>query len=216
MIRLLLVDDQALFRQGLAALLSAEADLCIVGQASHGQEAIALAEQLQPDVVLMDVRMPVCDGVIATQIIHQRFPSIRILVLSTFDDDEYIWRSLQAGALGYLLKHTPDDQFVAAIRAVYLGYSQLGPTIATKVLTHLTAPSLLPSADANFLLSQRELEVLRLIGQGYNNQEIAQKLHLTQGTVRNYVSRILSVLGVRDRLQAALWAERNLLPQPLP
>lgn len=211
MIRLLLVDDQVLFRQGLAALLSAEDDLQIVGQASHGQEAIALAEKLQPDVILMDVRMPICDGVVATQTIHQRFPSIRILVLSTFDDDDYVWRSLQAGALGYLLKHTPDEQFVAAIRAVYLGYSQLAPTIAPKVFANIAAPNSQVKLDLHLSLNQRELQILKLIGQGRNNPEIAQKLHLTQGTVRNYVSRILSLLGVRDRIQAALWAQRNLL-----
>jgi DNA-binding NarL/FixJ family response regulator len=216
MIRLLLVDDQALFRQGLAMLLAAEDDLVVVGQAAHGLEAISLAEQLQPDVILMDVRMPICDGVVATQTIHQRLPAIRILVLSTFDEDEYVWRSLQAGALGYLLKHTPDEQFVSAIRAVYRGYGQLAPAIATKVFTQLIASPTAPSKLQTHLqtkLSQRELEILHLIGQGKSNQEIAQILHLTRGTVRNYVSCLLSVLDVRDRTQAALWAQQHLRNQ---
>lgn len=210
MIRLLLVDDQELFRQGLASLLAVEDDLEVVGQASHGTEAITLTEQLQPDVILMDVRMPVCDGVVATREIHQRYPWIRILVLTTFDDDEYIWQSLQAGALGYLLKRTPSQQVAAAIRSLHQGYSQLDPTIAPKVFAQLKL-SALQQADYQNLLSKRELEVLKLVGQGKNNQEIAQVLHLTEGTVKNYITHILSKLRVRDRIQAVLWAQQNLL-----
>jgi DNA-binding NarL/FixJ family response regulator len=129
MIRVLLVDDQDIFRQGLAALLSVREDIDVVGEAHNGQEAIAITTELQPNVILMDVRMPVCDGVLATREIHQRFPWIQIVVLTTFDDDEYIWQSLQAGAIGYLLKRTPADQVVATIRSAYLGYSQLSPTV---------------------------------------------------------------------------------------
>lgn len=209
MIRLLLVDDQPLFRQGLASLLALEDDLDVVGQASNGQEAIALAEQLQPEVILMDVRMPVCDGVEATHRIHQRYPWIRILVLTTFDEDEYIWRSLQAGALGYLLKSTPSSQLAAAIRTLHQGYSQLGPTIAPKVFAQIN-PATREKPDVDHRLSQRELEVLRLLGQGKSNREIAQTLHLTEGTVKNHVTRILGELGLRDRTQAALWAKENL------
>ncbi|MBW4550304.1 MAG: response regulator transcription factor [Aphanocapsa sp. GSE-SYN-MK-11-07L] len=210
MIRLLLVDDQDIFRQGLAALLSVEADLEVVGQAKNGQEAILLTQTLQPDVILMDVRMPVCDGVVATQNVHQRYPWIRILVLTTFDDDQYIAQSLLAGALGYLLKRTPSQQIAASIRSVYQGYSQLGPTIAPKVFAQLKSPSLLGHA-CNNLISQRELEVLRLLGQGKNNQEIAQELYLGKGTVKNYISQILSKLNLRDRVKAALWAQEHLL-----
>ncbi|MEL6166753.1 MAG: response regulator transcription factor, partial [Cyanobacteria bacterium J06628_3] len=137
MISLLLVDDQDIFRQGLAALLSVESDLEVVGEARNGQEAIELAKTLQPDVILMDVRMPVCDGVQATREIHQYYPWIRILVLTTFDDDEYILQSLQVGALGYLLKRTPSQDIAAAIRSVAQGYSHLGPTIALKVFSQL-------------------------------------------------------------------------------
>jgi len=208
MIRLLLVDDQNLFRQGLATMLSIEADLDIVGQASNGQEAIHAAKILQPQVILMDVRMPVCDGVQATREIHQYYPWIRILVLTTFDDDEYILQSLQAGALGYLLKRTPAPEIASAIRSVAQGYSQLGPTIAPKAFSQLKSWSCdhLPNS-----LSKRELEVLKLVGEGKNNQEIALELYLSEGTVKNHVTQILSKLELRDRVAAALWAQRNLL-----
>ncbi|MBD2101376.1 response regulator transcription factor [Leptolyngbya sp. FACHB-261] len=214
MIRLLLVDDQALFRQGLAALLALQEDLEVVGQANHGQEAINLTDQLQPDVILMDVRMPVCDGVTATRAIHQRYPWIRILVLTTFDEDEYIWQSLQAGALGYLLKSTPARQVAAAIRTLHQGHSQLGPTIAPKVFAQIQLPTA-KKEKAAYRLSERELEVLQLLGQGKSNREIARTLHLSDGTVRNYITHILCELELRDRTQAALWAQKHLdKPQP--
>ena len=137
MIRLLLADDQDIFRQGLATMLSIEADLEIVGQAANGQEAIDAAKRLQPHVILMDVQMPICNGVQATQIIHDCYPWIRILVLTTFDDDEYILQSLQVGALGYLLKRTPAPEIAATTRSVAQGYSQLSSTIATKAFSQL-------------------------------------------------------------------------------
>ncbi|BDI19274.1 DNA-binding response regulator [Nostoc cf. commune SO-36] len=210
MIRLLVVDDQEIFRQDLVTLLSSEDDLEVIEQASNGKEAIALLKQLQPNVILMDVRMPICDGVIATQEIIQRYPWIKILVLTTFDDDEYIWHSLRAGALGYLLKHTPIEQIATAIRSVYLGYSQLGPTIAPKVFTQLQSGNSTLEVNYQNLLSKRELDVLKLLGQGKNNREIAHELHLTEGTVRNYVSRIFSQLGLRDRIHAVLWVQQHL------
>ncbi|HEY9878927.1 MAG TPA: response regulator transcription factor [Leptolyngbyaceae cyanobacterium] len=209
MIRLLLVDDQPLFRQGLASLLALEDDLEIVGQASQGQEAIQMAEQLQPEVILMDVRMPICDGVQATQEILQRFPWMRILVLTTFDEDDYIWRSLQVGALGYLLKSTPAEQLANAIRMLAQGHSQLGPTIAPKVFSHLSPPPKAPDNQA-YRFSQREMQVLVLLSQGHSNREIAQKLYLTEGTIKNHVTRILNELNLRDRTQAALWAKQHL------
>ncbi|BAU10435.1 two component LuxR family transcriptional regulator [Leptolyngbya sp. NIES-3755] len=211
MIRLLIVDDQLIFRQDLAKLLSLEGDLEVVGQAANGQEALEHVSVLQPDVILMDVRMPVCDGVVATREIHRRYPWIRILVLTMFDDDEYIEQCLKSGALGYLLKDTPAAQIAIAIRSVYLGYSQLGPTIAPKVFAQFKSADRLSDEIIQQLLSQREVEVLSLIGQGRNNQEIAQALYLTEGTVRNYVTRILCQIGVRDRVQAALWAKQHLL-----
>ena len=210
MIRLLLADDQPLFRQGLAALLSLEEDLLVVGEANHGQEAIALTEQLQPDIILMDVRMPLCDGVQATQEIHIRYPWIRILVLTTFDDDEYIFQSLQAGALGYLLKSTPAPEVAAAIRSLHQGYSQLGPTIAPKVFSQLNANAGNEKADYHIRFNQRELDILKLLGQGKSNREIAAALNLTEGTIKNHMTNIFSQLDVRDRTQAALWAHQHL------
>jgi DNA-binding NarL/FixJ family response regulator len=208
MIRLLLADDQDIFRQGLATMLSIEPDLEIAGQAVNGQDAIEAAKQLQPHVILMDVQMPICNGVQATQIIHECYPWIRILVLTTFDDDEYILQSLQVGALGYLLKRTPAPEIAAAIRSVAQGYSQLGPTIATKAFSQLKMPSMgnVPSS-----LSKREIEVLRLVGEGKNNIEIAKELYLSEGTVKNHVTQVLSKLEMRDRITAALWAQRHLL-----
>lgn len=210
MIRLLLVDDQEMFRQGLAALLGLEDDLEVIGQAGDGQRAIALAEELQPDIILMDVQMPICDGVVATRDIHQRFPWIRILVLTTFDQDEYIWRSLQAGALGYILKSATSKQVAAAIRTLNQGYSQLGPTIAPKLFAQLNSMSLPANAAYQHRFSDRELEILQLLGKGNTNQEMAQILHLAHGTVKNHISRILNELGVSDRTQAALWAQQHL------
>lgn len=211
MIRILLVDDQPLFREGLASLLALEEDFEIVGEANHGQEAITLAEQLRPDVILMDVRMPICNGVEATREIQSRFPWIHILVLTTFDEDEYVFQSLEVGALGYLLKSTPAKQVAIAIRNVQQGYSQLGPTIAPKVFSQVKSPSKVVKADCQALFNRRELEILKLLGRGHSNREIAEALHLTEGTVKNHMTNIFCQLEVRDRTQAALWAYENLL-----
>ncbi|MEY4518981.1 MAG: hypothetical protein RLZZ499_1580 [Cyanobacteriota bacterium] len=209
MIRLLLVDDQDIFRQGLATLLSTEEDLEVIAQASNGNSAIALAEKLQPDVILMDIQMPVCNGVTATREICRRYPWMRILVLTTFDDDEYIGQSLQAGAKGYLLKRKPAEEMAMAIRAVNHGYAQLSPEVAPKVFAQIKP---IDSANTRLIdiLSSRELEVLQLVGHGQNNREISTTLHLSIGTVKNYISQILHKLELRDRIAAALWAKENL------
>jgi DNA-binding NarL/FixJ family response regulator len=215
MIRVLLADDQFLFREGLAFLLSQQADLEVVGEANHGGEAISLCQELQPDVILMDVQMPICDGVEATREIHHRYPWIRILVLTTFDRDRYIWQSLQAGALGYLLKNTPAKQMADAIRGIHQGYGQLGPTIAPKVFAQTRTDDEIdryssPSFNATmFPFNSRERDVLIQLAQGSSNREIASVLNVTEGTVKNYITRILSELGVRDRMQAALWAQKH-------
>ncbi len=215
MIQILLADDQPLFRQGLASLLSLEEDLNVVGEANHGQEAIRLATSLQPDLILMDVRMPVCDGVQATQEIHARYPWIRILVLTTFDDDEYVFQSLQAGALGYLLKSTPAQEVAIAIRNLHRGYSQLGPTIAPKVFSHLkpeTKTKARPEVSDKFSnFSEREVNILKLLATGKSNREIATALNLTEGTIKNHLTNIFCQLDVRDRTQAALWAQQHML-----
>jgi DNA-binding NarL/FixJ family response regulator len=215
MIRLLLADDQLLFREGLAFLLSQQPDLEVVGEADDGQMAIDLATERQPDVVLMDIGMPNVDGIAAIKVIHQLSPWIRILVLTTFDRDDYIWQALQAGALGYLLKNTPAQAMAASIRAIHQGYGHLDPTIAARVLTQMQPTLHLVNAlQANTpeltLFSDRERDVLWQLAQGKNNREIAQALNLTEGTVKNYITRILWHLDLRDRTQAALWAQRHL------
>ncbi len=213
MIKVLLVDDQNLIRQGLKALLELEPDLEIIGEAENGESAINLIEQLYPDVILMDIRMPIMDGVAATREIHKRFPNIQILVLTTFDNDEYVTAALQNGAMGYLLKDTPSEELAVAIRAVHKGYTQLGPGIVKKLLTQFP-PVLLnnspPPPPSLTELTPREKEVLRLIATGATNKEIAQKLYISEGTVKNHVTNILNCLNLRDRTQAAIFANSFL------
>jgi len=209
MIRILLVDDQALFREGLHTLLSVQPDLQVVGEAGNGEEALRQTAALHPDVVLMDLRMPVLDGVAATRRLHETQPDSRVIMLTTFDDDEYVFEGLRAGAVGYLLKDVPSEKLIEAIRAAARGESFLQPSVAAKVVAEFarladqaprrTDPLIEP-------LSARELEVLRLIATGKTNKEIAAALVIAEGTVRNHVTNILGKLGVRDRTQAALKA----------
>lgn len=209
MIKVLLVDDQSLIRQGLRALLELEVDLEIVGEAENGENAINLVEQLQPDVVLMDIRMPIMDGVAATKEIQNRFPNTKVLVLTTFDDDEYVKAVLQNGAMGYLLKDTPSEELAVAIRAVDKGYSQLDPEIVKKLLTQFPSSLSKPTTSVPPSLAEltpREKEVLRLIATGASNREIAQELYISEGTVKNHVTNILNRLNLRDRTQAAILA----------
>jgi DNA-binding NarL/FixJ family response regulator len=209
-IRVLLVDDQALFREGLETLLSVHKDIQVVGQACNGQEAVEVAAQVRPDVVLMDVRMPVLDGVRATRLLKEALPQCRVIVLTTFDDDEYIFDALRTGASGYLLKDVASARLVEAIRATARGESILEPSVAAKVIAEFTrVSSLVPSAQMEQLvepLSERELEILALIAKGASNKEIADQLFIAEGTVKNHVTHILGKLDVRDRTQAALKA----------
>lgn len=207
MIKVLLVDDQYLIRQGLRALLELEPDLEIVGEAENGKEAIDLIAQLHPDVVLMDMRMPVMDGVGAQREIQQRFSNTKTLVLTTFDDTEYVAAALQYGAMGYLLKDTPSEELAVAIRAVYRGYTHLGPGIAQKLFAFPTNVEPTPPPPALEQLTPREKEVLRLIANGASNREIAKQLYISEGTVKNHVTNILNRLNLRDRTQAALFAK---------
>jgi DNA-binding NarL/FixJ family response regulator len=205
MIRLLLVDDESLIRRGLKALLKLEADLQVVGEADNGQTALAQVEALQPDVVLMDIRMPVMDGVAATKAITERFAQTNVLVLTTFDKDEYVTQALLNGAAGYLLKDTPSEEIAQAIRAVHKGYTQLGPGLGKKVITQIST-SVKPSPEGWDELTPREQEILHLIATGASNKEIAQALFIAEKTVKNHVSSILSRLNLRDRTQAAIFA----------
>ena len=214
MIRVLLVDDQTIIRQGLANLLENQPDLQVVGDAANGQQAIDQVSTLhgtpnQPDVILMDVRMPVVDGVAATKHICTDFPEVQILVLTTFDDTEYVQQAMGWGAKGYLLKQTPIQELVMAIRAVYQGYTHMGPGLFEKTLgptTAVAAETTLPLKLRS--LSPREQEVLQLIVTGLNNREIGENLFISERTVRNHVTHILSQLQLRDRTQAALYASQ--------
>ncbi|MGD1859596.1 MAG: response regulator [Leptolyngbyaceae cyanobacterium] len=214
MIRILLVDDQTIIRQGLANLLAAQPDLTVVGDAENGQQAVEKVAALydtpnQPDVILMDVRMPEIDGVAATRQICADFPGVKILVLTTFDDDDYVQQAMRYGAKGYLLKQTPIAELAVAIRAVHQGYTHMGPGLFEKTFTTPepagSAEDLIPP-PALADLSPREQEVLKLISNGLSNREIAQALFISERTVRNHVTSILSQLQLRDRTQAALLA----------
>jgi DNA-binding NarL/FixJ family response regulator len=216
-IRVLLVDDQVIIRQGLKSLLESKPDIQIVGEAENGQQAIEALEtlqasSLQPDVVLLDVRMPVMDGVAVTKQICQRFVSVRVLILTTFDDDEYVFQAMRCGARGYLLKDTPSENLAVAIRSVYQGYTHLGPGLFEKAMSppqkYDGFPLSIPPELAE--LSPREREVLRSIASGSSNREIAQALYISERTVKNHVTHILSRLGLRDRTQAALFASSYL------
>jgi DNA-binding NarL/FixJ family response regulator len=217
MIRLLLVDDQTLIRRGLKALLKTDAELEIVGEAENGEAAIAFLEPCTstqpspncPDLVLMDIRMPIMDGVAATRLIRQQYPLVKVLILTTFDDQDYVRQALHYGAAGYLLKDTPFEELTQAIRLVHKGYTQIGPGLAEKLIpqTISQAPTL-PMGWAD--LTPREQEILQLIAQGASNREIAQTLYISEKTVRNHVTNILSRLNLRDRTQAAILALQNL------
>ncbi len=214
-VKILLVDDQALFREGLKTLLNSRPEFEVVGEASNGEEAIRLAHQLRPQVILMDLRMPILDGVQATQRIHNLLPECHILVLTTFDDDEDVFEGLRAGAIGYLLKDVSSEKLFEAIRAAARGEYFLQPSITAKVVAEFSRlPRAVPrSPEAEKILSPREIEVLRLVATGISNKEIAERLFITEGTVKNHLSNILSKLNVKDRLQAVIRGrELGLLP----
>ncbi|MCY1138989.1 response regulator transcription factor [Actinoplanes sp. Pm04-4] len=203
-VRVLLVDDQALFREALGVLLSASTDLEVVGEAGDGEQAVRRVAEHTPDVVLMDLRMPVLDGVAATRRIRDEHPATRVIALTTFDDDADVFAALRAGAVGYLLKDVSSERLVEAVRAAARGESVLQPSVAAKVVARVAQ---LPAAEAPAVpLSEREREVLRLLAGGRSNREIAAAMFLAEGTVKNHVTTILGKLGVRDRTQAALRA----------
>lgn len=218
MIRLLLVDDDRLVRQGLKVLLQVHDDLQVVGEAENSQEAIEQIEELSPDLILMDIRMPEIDGVATTQIIRQRFSNVKVLMLSTFDDDDYINRSMVLGAMGYLLKDTDSEELAQAIRLAHKGYTQLGPGLFQKLrvddfktvstATRYDQVTQLPVELEQ--LTKREKEVLCKIIAGATNREIAQALFISERTVKNHVTSILSQLKVRDRVQASMFASPYL------
>lgn len=207
-VRVLLVDDQTLFRAGLRTLLSTRPEVEVVGDAENGQVALELAAKTRPDVVLMDLKMPVLDGVAATRRLRVQVPSCRVVALTTFEDDELVFEGLRAGAVGYLLKDAPLARLVEAIVAAARGESVLQPSVASKVLAELSRLASATPTTTNELsrLSERERDVLRLIARGASNKEIAAALFLAEGTVKNHVTNILTKLEVDDRTQAALRA----------
>lgn len=224
-IHVLIVDDQLLLRQSFQRLLELERGIAVAGVAGNGEEALARLAALEregtlPDVVLMDIRMPVMDGVQATERISERWPSVRVLILTTFDDQEYVIRGIRAGAKGYLLKDASAAELLDAIRAVHAGGSPLQPSVAAKLVAHLAQPEThtahaRPEVEAPTLpgggseLTERECEILGYIARGASNREIGESLFITEGTVKNHVSNILSKLALRDRTQAALWAREH-------
>lgn len=208
-IKLLLVDDQTLFVESLRIVLNVLArEIVVTGVASNGQEALELVEREDPDVVLLDVRMPVMDGVECVKEIRSKFPNVKVLMLTTFDDDQYVAEALESGAAGYLLKDVPPPDLIAAVRAVHQGGVMLSPKVATKLVelaqTGGDAGANRQQSGPSWLneLNNREKEILRLLAQGFENREIAHQLYIAEQTVKNYVSIIYCKMGVRDRVHA--------------
>jgi DNA-binding NarL/FixJ family response regulator len=209
-VRVLLADDQGLFREALGTLLDVRPEVDVVGEAADGEAAVWRAAELAPDVVLMDLHMPVLDGIAATRRLRVEQPAVRVLALTTFDDDEDVFAALRAGAVGYLLKDVSADRLVEAIQAAARGESVLQPSVAARVVARVARmPEEVPRRRPQPLvvpLSDRELDVVRLLAEGRSNREIAAALFLAEGTVKNHVTNVLTKLGVRDRTQAALHA----------
>lgn len=219
-VRLLVVDDQRLIREGIASLMNLQPEIEVVGIAANGQEALDKIQKLPVDVVLMDVRMPLMDGVEATLRLKRHYPGCKVLMLTTFEDEEYVIEALKAGANGYLLKNIPERDLAQAVIAVHKGLFQLDPTVAQTVVAALGASPTSQGSPAQsspatgalspkLSLSERELEVLKLAAQGLSNSEISRKLLISGGTVKNHMSNIISRLGLRDRIQAIIYAREN-------
>jgi len=209
MIRVLVCDDQAVVCDGLEMILNADPDIEVVGTAYDGAEAVEKVMHLHPQVVLMDLKMPGMNGIQATREIHQKAPQVKVLVLTTFGEDEWVFDAIRSGASGYLLKGTPRQELLKAIKGTAEGQTHVDPAVAGKLFHHVVHSSPQQDTGITDALSEREVEVLKLLAQGLTNAEIAERLFLTRGTVRNYVSGILAKLGVEDRTQAALIAVQH-------
>jgi DNA-binding NarL/FixJ family response regulator len=215
MISVLIADDQDLVREGLRMLLDAEPDLSVVGEAGNGNQALAQARRLDPDVVLMDVRMPELDGVEATARLVRGGGRARVLMLTTFNLDEYVYRAMKAGASGFLLKDATREQLAGAVRTVAAGDSLLAPAITRRLIDDFCrgpAPGVVASMAGP--LTERELEVVRLVARGLSNAEVAAKLYLSEATVKSHVARILAKLGLRDRVQVVVFAYEQGIVRP--
>lgn len=209
MIKIILADDQDLIRRGLKALLKTAPEIEVIGEAVNGEDCLAQLEKLNPDLILMDIRMPIMDGVAATRAIHSQFPDIKVLVLTTFADREYVQKALQSGAVGYLLKDTPFDELTQAIRLAQKGYVQIAPGLMNYILE--VQPEAIAKQELTgwHELTVRDRQIVELVANGLNNREIAESLFLSEKTVKNRLTNILSCLGLRDRTQLAV----NLLRQ---
>jgi DNA-binding NarL/FixJ family response regulator len=205
-VRVLVVDDQRLIRDSIASLLDVQPGIAVVGTAGDGREAVDQAQALRPDVVLMDVRMPTMDGIDALTVLRQTVPDCRVVMLTTFDDEEYVVRALRAGATGYLLKDLPARELADAVRLTHAGVMQFDPAAAARLTSALDRRPGPPARPPGHVLTAREVEVLRLVATGATNREIAERLYVSEGTVKNHISRVLGRLGLRDRTQAALYA----------
>jgi DNA-binding NarL/FixJ family response regulator len=206
-LRVIIADDDALIREGLKILLDMEKDIRVVGTASNGQEAFDMCRNEMPDLVLMDVRMPVMDGVLGTKLIKQHFRDIKVVILTTFKDDEYIREAIKSGAEGYILKNQPSDSIIESLRAVMKGNMVLEKEVAGALSSMLREENREKRERPD--LTERELDILKLIGEGLSNKEIAGKLYLSEGTVRNYITSLLEKLDLRDRTQLAIYYIKN-------
>lgn len=208
MIRILICDDQDLVCEGLRAILSTDPDFEVVGVAHDGSQALELIPQTAPQIVLMDLKMPVMNGIQATRHIHDEHPDIKVLVLTTYAEDQWVFDAIRGGAAGYLLKDTPREDLIAAIKDTVAGKTYIDPEVAGKLFDHVAQKTTGPNTAIIAELSERERDVLRLLARGLSNADIAARLYLSEGTVRNYVSSIFAKLEVTDRTQAAVLAIR--------
>ncbi len=208
MIKVLICDDQAIVCEGLAKILGSDGEIQVVGMAHDGAEGLMLVGETQPDLVLMDLKMPGTNGIIATRKIHEQYPATQVLVLTTYDDDEWVFDALRSGAAGYLLKDTPPKNLIEAIKGTVSGKAFLDPAVVGKILNDYQNHPAASSSPARFNLSERDLELLKLLASGLSNGEISQQLYLSEGTVRNYTSELFKKLGVSDRTQAVVAALR--------
>ncbi|HEY5889834.1 MAG TPA: response regulator transcription factor [Acidimicrobiia bacterium] len=214
MIRVLLADDQAMIRSGLRMILESEADLLVIGEAENGEEAIRLSKREKPDVVLMDVRMPGVDGLEATRLIHQTLPDVKVIVLTTFDLDEYIYAALRGGASGFLLKDADSETLIRAIRIVAAGDALIAPSVTRRLIDEFASRPTQPRVQGLDDLTEREIEVLKQMARGLSNAEIAEALFVSETTVKSHVSHLLTKLQLRDRVQAVVAAYEAGLVAP--
>jgi DNA-binding NarL/FixJ family response regulator len=216
MIRVVIADDQAMVRSGLRSLLSLEPDIEVIAEVADGAAALDIVQKCQPDVILMDIRMPVLDGLSATrQLAHQGIQT-RVLVLTTFDLDEYVFEALHAGASGFLLKDATAEELIEAVRILAVGEALLDPTVTRRVIDAFVHTPATPARDQNVIgrLTERELDVFTLVARGLSNAEIAQELYVSDATAKTHVSNVLNKLGLRDRVQAVIYAYEHGLIQP--